>query len=168
MSIEVQIENRLKDTKALLTICAEDHGRIGAIRKGAMRGGPIADEDMKWMVRTLNDALAFKINVLELWIEDDTKTLETGYREDAKTEPQLKAKTQRDIAEAQGEGHTGVLEEDPISEYIPSVDQPPEEGASLGAIKEHAEKLGEVDPKDWKESTPPVLEGMDKIKSLLN
>lgn len=146
MSIEVQIENRLKHTKGLAEINRLNIDTLAAIRKGAMRGGAVSDEHMKWMIRTLLEALAFKENVYELWVEDDTKTLDTGYQEDAKKEPQIPIPTSPDVAEATAESQFEIKTEEDVAEL--QGDTP------VGVIKKAAPE--------------PVLEGLDRINQLLN
>jgi len=96
--------------------------------------------------------------VLELWIEDDTKNLETGYQE-GRPEPQVVVKTQQDVAEAQAEGHTGILEE-----ASPEDVKAAEKLAAGGVIIEENVEEDLVD----RFPDEPVLEGMDRIDQLLN
>lgn len=144
MSIEVKIENRLKHTHGLREINLGNVTKLAGIRKKAMRGGEIPGEDQKWMVRTLLEALAFKENVYDLWIEDDTKTLEKGYVAGA-PEPQVPVETAPDVAEAQ--------EETPLEEI------------KVAAAEMEEEPVLETNPAPIPE---PALEGMDRIHQLLN
>lgn len=109
MSMEQGLAKRLKDTQSLRDINQSNLEEMDSIRRKAMRSLPLDAQETKWMVRTLHKCLAFETEVLNLWIEDDTKTLktlmETGSATPS-TEPRL------------GE---------PVTEPEPEIEEEPEE-----------------------------------------
>lgn len=122
MGKEEGIKKRLEDTQAILANNAGEMGKAAGIRKSAMRGGEITAEDQKWLVRTVNDTLLFKQNVLEMWIEDDNKTLANG--PGGKSEPKLSPGVM--MGTAPQEEEPPVVEEEPPGVEEKEPDKTPE------------------------------------------
>lgn len=131
MNIDEKIAQRLKHTEGLQEINAQSLAKIEGIRKSAMRGDPVPEADQKWLVRTLLEALTFKSSVLDIWIEDDSKTLRTG---GASTEPRLDLT--EPAPETTPEPADIVQEEVPEDslETVPSAEAEPDGIAKINAV----------------------------------
>lgn len=128
MDYQAGLTKRLEDTKALREVNNQAIAQAATIRKLAMRSNPVTTDTLKWLVRTLVDALNFKNDTLDLWIDDDTaklqKILETG-QIPITSEPQLDLKepatavTPAEVAEA-----AETIPEEEIPETVPAEPEP--------------------------------------------